>query len=416
MMLILYRILWVLASPLLALAAALNARRKGDFAARFGGKLPTAKDHPVWVHAASVGEVNSVRPLLAHLRERKIPLLVTTFTVTGLDHLRGLFPDLPSSLLPLELPWAINRAITSLQPRAFLQVESDFWPLLLAELAARKIPMALVNGRIGERASKRLRNPVFKRGLAGFGLWLVQDDQMAERSRPLLPPALTPIVTGNFKWGGYDFTPAPELEVAVKTALDWQNDTVLIIGASTHAPEEEMLLECFARLSPTHPNLRLLLAPRHTDRATEITGIAQRLGIQSNLRTSSSCSPASVLILDTFGELVKLYRLASIVFVGGSLRPERGGQDPVAAALCGAAIVMGPYMRNFRREAEALSASGGVLVNKKIELCNQLEQLLADPARIKRLGEKAKALFAPHLGGLGKTIAQVDAWLDALPH
>lgn len=322
-MLFLYRILWILATPLLALAAALNARQKGDFGARFLGNLPATTDHPIWIHAASVGEVNSIRPVLSHLLERKITPFVTTFTPTGLDHLRSIFPNLPSSLLPLELHWAIKLAIASLQPRAFLLVESDFWPLLMAELSARKIPLALVNGRIGERAGKRLHNPIFRKGLAGFKLWLVQDDEMAERSRQLLPLNITPTVTGNIKWGGYDWTPTPELEAAVKSALGWTDDSVLIIGASTHAPEEEMLLQCFARLSPTYPNLRLLLAPRHTERAPDIANTAQRLGLKFNLRTSPQCSPAPVLILDTFGELVKLYPLAGIVFIGGSMRPER---------------------------------------------------------------------------------------------
>jgi 3-deoxy-D-manno-octulosonic-acid transferase len=415
-MLFFYRILWILATPLLALAAALNSRHKGDFGARFLGNIPATTDHPIWIHAASVGEVNSIRPLLTRLLDRKLPFFVTTFTPTGLEHLRNLFPTIPSSLLPLELSWAINRAIASLQPRAFLLVESDFWPLLLAELAGRKIPLALVNGRIGERAGKRLRNPIFRNGLAGFRLWLVQDDEMAERSRQLLPPNATPTVTGNIKWGGYDFTPVPELEAAVKLALGWNDDTMLIIGASTHAPEEEMLLECFVRLSPTHPNLRLLLAPRHTERAPDIANTAQRLGLKFNLRTSPQCSPAPVLILDTFGELVKLYQLARIAFVGGSMRPERGGQDPVAAALSGTAIVMGPYMRNFKREAESLMASGAVVINDTAELCTHLGELLAAPERMKQLGEQAKALFEPHRGGMEKTIRLLDDWLDSLPH
>jgi 3-deoxy-D-manno-octulosonic-acid transferase len=177
-----------------------------------------------------------------------------------------------------------------------------------------------------------------------------------------------------------------------------------------------MLLQCFARLSPIHPNLRLLLASRHTVRASEIGTTAQRLGLKFNLRTSPPCSPAPVLILDTFGELVKLYRLAAIVFVGGSMRPERGGQDPVAAALCGAAMVMGPYMRNFKHEAEALEANGAMVVNNTVELCARLGELLAAPERMKHLGEQAKALFEPHRGGMGKTIKIVDDWLDSLPH
>ena len=415
-MLFLYRILWVLATPLLALAAALNSRRKGDFGARFLGNLPATKDHPIWIHAASVGEVNSIRPVLTRFLDRKLPVFVTTFTPTGLDHLRSIFPNLPSSLLPLELPWAIKLAIASIQPRVFLLVESDFWPLLLAELFARRIPLALVNGRIGERAGKRLRNPIFRNGLAGFRLWLVQDDEMVERSRHLLPLNLTPTVTGNIKWGGYDFTPVPKLEAEVRSALEWTDDTVLVIGASTHSPEEEMLLQCFARLSSKHPNLRLLLAPRHTERAPDIANTAQRLGLGFNLRTSPQYFPAPVLILDTFGELVKLYRLANIVFVGGSMRPDRGGQDPVAAALSGTVIVMGPYMRNFKREAEALEASGAVVITDTAELGTRLGELLAAPEKMKQLGEKAKALFEPHRGGLGQTITKVDEWLDSLPH
>jgi len=415
-MLFLYKILWVLASPLLALAAALNSWHKGDFGARFLGSLPLMPSRPIWLHAASVGEVNSVRPLLSHLLERNIPLFVTTFTPTGLAHLRNLFANIPSSLLPLELPWAIKRAIASIQPSSFWLVESDFWPLLLSELAAHKIPLALVNGRIGERAGKRLHNHIFRRGLAGFKLWLVQDEEMGERSRHLLPFNLTSIVTGNIKWGGYDFKPSPELEATVKTALGWNEGTVLLIGASTHPPEEEALLECFTRLSPAHPNLRLLLAPRHTERAPEIAACARRLDLNINLRTNPDCSPAPILILDTFGELVKLYRLAGIVFVGGSMRADRGGQDPVAAALSGTAIVMGPYMRNFRCEAGNLIAAGAVVVNDKEELCTRLAELLTAPERMKRLGEQAKALFEPHRGGLEKTIARVDEWLDSLPH
>lgn len=410
-MLTIYRFLLILASPLVALAALFHGRLKGDFAARFLGKLGPAGDRPVWLHAASVGELHSARPVILRLIEAGYPLFISTFTPAGLERVRALFPDVPSAVLPLELPWAVKNAIRRLKPRAFLLVESDFFPSLLAELAKNKVPCALINGRISEKSAKRLATALFRPGLAGFKLWLVQEPEMLARSQGLLPRGCAAMATGNIKWDGYDLTLPEDLCKLISEGLGLGEDTRLVIGASTHAGEEEALLESFTTLQADFPGLRLLLAPRHIQRAGEVANLALSRKLAVNLRSRLPALPASVLVLDTMGELVRFYGMASAVFVGGSLSPSRGGQDPVPAALSGVPVLYGPYMRNFSTDTARLEGNGGHEVADTAELTTTLRELLSDDGKRERDGKAAHDAFAGSRGGLERTTTALLGWL-----
>lgn len=395
-MLAAYRILTHLASPLLPLWLRYRATRGREelsrLRERFGHVSLLRPDGPLlWVHAASVGESQTVLPLLEHLLAAypAAHVLMTTGTVTSAQLLakRGM-PRLLHQYVPVDTPAAVSRFLSHWQPDLAFWVESEFWPNLLQE-TAQQCPIALINGRLSARSAARWqRFPAdASRLMQCFSLLLAGSEADAERLRAIGASKVE--VTGNLKFS----SPPLPVEAAALDQLRLEcTGRLLWLAASTHPGEEEFAGEVHKALAPRHPGLLTLIAPRHPQRGAAIAQALEAQGLRVARRSLGE--PISrltdIYLADTMGELGLFYRLAPIVFVGGSLVPH-GGQNPFEAARLGAAVLYGPHMHNFTDFCAVLQQGmAAVPVASTLELQQELEALLTDAPRLQELRMAAR--------------------------
>lgn len=383
----------------------------------FGGEWPVPG--ALWVHAASVGEVRAAENFLRALSARfpGVPRLLTTTTVNGKELALRLGLAETVRLAPLDRPGAVGRFIRRARPRALVLVETELWPYWLMALSAPPIPVVVVNGRISDGAFPlyhRLRGifaPLLSR-LARVG---VQSPRHASRYLQLGAPPESVAITGNLKFD----VPLPDLarRPALVAAYGFsESDRVWVLG-STHPGEEAMALEAFASLRQKHPTLRLVVAPRHVERADELVRLFSNRGYRVGLRSrlSFSTGPADVLVLDTVGELAEVYGLATIVFVGGSL-VRHGGQNPLEAARWAVPLIFGPHMENFREIAALFRDSRAALViANAAELERAVSGLLDSKAAASALGVLARTLADGQRGALEANLALLEESLAIPP-
>lgn len=423
--LILYNLLMLLALLLLpALGLVLlRGKYRGRIPARLGFGLAdrlgdTAGADTVWVHALSVGEVTSARPLLRGLRaalsEAHIVLSVTTRSGERLARER--LADCCHVILaaPYDLYPSIATFIHHIRPRVFILVETDFWPNWLHGLARKGIPTYLVNGRISERSFRRYRRaafffvPMFRR-LSGLCMQTKADaDKLVELG--LAPDRIHTL--GNLKCDAGVRDPAENIpdRQRLRQEYGFDAEAPLWICGSTHAGEEELLLPAYAALRASLPNLQLLLAPRQIERAAALVSLAERHGISCRRRSQGKHAESGpVLLLDTLGELASCYAMADLAFIGGSLVPA-GGHNPVEAAAFGVVSCFGPHMDDFAEIAAALLACGGALRLGGDHLEATLLPLFQDDRLRSRMGLAARYWLRDQQGVLQRHLELI------LPH
>lgn len=373
----------------------------------------------IWIHCVSVGETQAARPLVRHLYS-EFPhhlLVISTITQTGQQLAREVFKDQVARVFyfPFDWRWSVRRALSRINPSAVLIMETELWPNFLRECQSREIPVALVNGRISRQSFRRYRlvTPFISRVLSALQVALMQSDADAERLERLGMPADRIFVTGNLK---FDVAPAPATAVTeeIRNRFRLEPNTPLLLAASTHAPEEKIIVESLLKLKHSYKNpVRLLLAPRHPERFQEVASILQNSGLKWARRTQAPAEgdyDAEVILLDTIGELPATYSLASIVFVGGSII-DRGGHNVLEPAAVGACIVTGAHTSNFRAIVDLLEKGDALLQLSPTDasgaatlLSNALLELLMDSERRIRMGARAKQLFDDNRGATEKTI------------
>jgi 3-deoxy-D-manno-octulosonic-acid transferase len=364
------------------------AERRGiDPTPRPGGRL-------LWLHAASVGEIVSVLPLLKALgrQDPKLNLLVTTGTVTSAALLVERLPGLGLGararhrFVPLDVPAWVDRFLDHWQPDAAALVESELWPNLIAAAAARRIPLALVNARLSERSFARWRlAPGFARRILGV-FSLVAARSEADAARLSLLGAAGVIAPGDLKLAA-DPLPVDEDERCRLAALLGTRPRWL--AASTHPGEEAIAAEIHRGLRADFPGLTTVIAPRHPERGP---GIAAALSDLAPVRRAAGADPppGGVYIADTLGELGLFYRLTPIVFVGRSLAGH-GGQNPLEPARLGCAVAVGPHTENFSAAVTRLELAGGVAcVPDGPGLARWVATMLREPERARQMGEAAR--------------------------
>lgn len=352
----------------------------------------------VWCHAASVGEAQSVLPLLQalHRARPELALLLTTGTVTSAALVQdraaamGLQAALLHQYVPVDLPGAIDRFIAHWQPDLVLWTESEFWPGMLDGLKRRGIPALLVNARMSERSCRRwARLPETAQWLLGaFSAIYAQSAQDAERLRRIGAPAV--IEAGNLKQA------AAPLPADNDTVVAWQmqlGSRPRWLAASTHPGEEAAIGRVHAILKLRFPDLLTMIVPRHPQRghaiAAELAGDGLRVALRS--RSDAVDAGTEIYVADTLGELGLWYRLCPLAFMGGSLI-EHGGQNPLEPARLGCALLFGPSMFNFSEASAALLDAGGAQqVANEAELTAAAGILLAEPARMETMGVAAQA-------------------------
>lgn len=368
----------------------------------------------LWIHAVSVGEAMAARPFVAALRGRYPghQLIFSTVTATG-QRAASPFLTARDVLLywPLDLGVALRRALDVFRPRALLVLESELWPQALRCCAARGIPVVVINGRVSERSFRRYRRvrPLARLLVRRLRLALMQTDEDARRLRVLGLEDGRVRVTGNLKFDGATLT-AP-LEVgALRRCLGLDEEAWLLIGGSTHRGEEALLLDVYQRLRQEWPRLRLLLAPRHVERSDEVEALIRAAGLPS-LRYSQKTQPpvtgAPVILVDTIGHLGQLYRLGTIVVIGGSFI-KHGGQNPIEAAALGQPVLFGPHMFNFREVARQLvEAQAAAQVQDGQALVAACRLWLRQPQQREAVGARARALVERQRGATQRTLDAV---------
>lgn len=330
-----------------------------DRTGRYGWESPEGK-RPLWVHAVSVGEVQAAWPLVREARSGgwKDPLFFTTITKTGrkmAEELIGADAD-RMGFYPWDTPWGAERAISGINPAAFITVETEVWPNLVFGLHKRKIPAFIVNGRFSERSfHKAMSNRTFWLDVMSlFSLIMVRGSEDASR---LLELGLDPsrvIVAGDCKVDALLLRRQRTDLKGLKRSIGSGNVPILLAG-STHRGEEEIVLKAFDEVRTKVPDARLIMAPRHPERAGEVETLAK--GFSRVQRSSRPGCDWDVLIVDEVGRLFGLYGIASSAFVGGSL-VDRGGQNILEPAAWGVSIRHGPHMEDFAPHSRALAGLG----------------------------------------------------------
>jgi len=412
MILGLYRGLTTVAGPLIDLYLARRLRRGKEDPARFPERKgipgqPRPAGPLVWLHAASVGEAVSMLPVVDALQGKGgVTVLVTTGTVTSAAMMADRLPHgAIHQFVPVDRPVWVRRFLDHWRPGLALWTESEFWPNLLTETAARRIPLVLLNGRVSERSFRRWqRMPGFIRALlSGFVLCLGQTEEDARRLATL--GAAKTACHGNLKFAAPALPADPAALAVLTEAL---GDRPRWLAASTHAGEEALAGRVHKALGI--PGLITIIVPRHPERGAAIAEEVRALGLTPS-RRSQGDAMSEIHIADTLGELGLFYRAAPMVFMGKSMIGQ-GGQNPLEPARLGAAVLFGPHMGNFADIAARMTAAGAAkAVADEGELMEALRVRLADPSLVEAEGKRALSFASAEDGVLAAVMEAMAPWL-----
>jgi 3-deoxy-D-manno-octulosonic-acid transferase len=349
----------------------------------------------IWLHGASAGDVLGLVPIVRELKALRPDARVVVSAITDSGAAMAEQKLVQSRLadfvtfLPYDLPGACRRAIEALRPDVLVLEYTELWPQLIHAAARAGTRLALTNGRIAPENLSRYRL-LFR--IAGnlverFDLLLMRADDEAERVVLLGADPERVHVTGNTKFDALAVSVPPGEDAALRAALGIGSERVWVCG-STHEGEEGALLDVFAQVREDAPDLRLVLAPRYIERAARVLGLARERNLPVRLRSEPGGNEA-VIVLDSIGELVRVYQLATVVFVGGSFT-DRGGQNILEPAACGKPVLFGPRMENFQDSVQVLVGRGGLEVKDPAALLRLLRDLLARPDEMRTLGQLAR--------------------------
>ncbi|HZP44623.1 MAG TPA: 3-deoxy-D-manno-octulosonic acid transferase [Candidatus Binataceae bacterium] len=373
----------------------------------------------VWAHAASVGEVEALMPILVRLEGAvgRLELHLTTMTASGREAARRRMPQLASCrLAPFDFTGSVRAFLRHLQPHLILVAETELWPNFFIEGARHNARIAIVNGRISPRSMPRYRlvSRTMARALACADRILVQTEADAARFQELGAGCDRVVVTGNTK---FDLAASPP---PTRPALvEFLRDRPVLIAGSTAQGEERLVLEAWRGLATRFPHLALVIAPRHLERVPEVEAELHRCAaafIRATGLNGDRPRETRILLLDTLGELRGLYRYATIAFVGGSIAPLRGGQNLGEPAAAGVPVLFGPHFENQQLTGDALlGAGGGFVVANAPTLEAQCVRLLADPDAHREAGRAAREVIEQRAQGAAVTVAHLLPLLDAHP-
>jgi 3-deoxy-D-manno-octulosonic-acid transferase len=368
----------------------------------------------VWLHGASVGELISVFPLIERLRAQSLQVLVTSGTVTSAKIVKDRLPDdVLHQFIPLDAPRFVTRFLHHWRPDLGIFIEQDLWPNLIMAAARRRIPLVLINGRMSEQSFKGWRSlrRTAKALLGKFDLCLAQSSVDAERFSQLGMPAVH--ITGNLKLD----VPAPPADAMQLGEMQRATaDRQVLVAASTHPGEDEAVIEAHRRARKARPRLLTIIAPRHPERGTDILNLAVAAGSRAMLRSRGVIPDArtDIYVADTIGELGLFYRLAHVVFMGGSI-VEHGGQNPIEAAKLGKPILHGPNVWNFHAIYAALDAARGAEEVENVgHLAVRIGDLMKDPAARKAAGDAGLRTMERLGGALERTFSELEPYLMQL--
>lgn len=414
------RLIYVLAMSVYALICLPAFFRKGKhrtgLSERFGGLRPADRSRlarsprVIWIHAVSVGEVTLAFRLGDEIGRRQpgTALLYTVTTRTGREVAERLRrPGDVVAYGPIDFEFAVRRFMAGWRSCAVVLMETEIWPVLIRRLDACGVPVTIANARISDKA---LPAYLRVRGWVGPVLRQVdricaQSSEMAERYRRLGASEASIRVTGNLK---YDWAPAPASEAESARMAEFRSDpSFVVLAASTHEGEEQILFDLYTRIKAQYPYFQLIIAPRHPERLASVIRQAERARGGYELFSRSGAVRGGILLVDQMGVLGRLYPAADVVFVGGSLVPV-GGHNPIEPAYFGKPVLFGPHVANFKEiAADFVKAGAAVCVPDAEGLEAEFLRLLSDPAEGKRMGGRALEWVGSQRGALLRTADQI---------
>ena len=377
------------------------------------------KESRVWIHAVSVGETYVAFRFMEAMRKARPDLSFVLSTTTSTAHAiaRGKMVS-PDVLLyfPVDIPPVMRRMVRLIRPRLLILVETEFWPNLIRISRRNNIPVVLINGRISQKSfgGYRKLRMFTRRLLPELNAMFMQSAQDHERLVALGAPPEKVFVPGSAKYEIVDRNPEGEAQARqVLRQAGIHDQALVILGGSTWAGEEAVLLDSYREMKNDFPTLALVLVPRHFERSDEVIAAIEQRGMtyvrRSQLQgdTTPDKPVADVLLVDTTGELKNFYASATVIFVGKSLTVH-GGQNVIEPAVCRKPIVVGPNMENFPAIMEDfLSADALRQVRDAHELKATIRALLADENERNTLGARAGRLLEEKAGAVDKTLAHV---------
>jgi 3-deoxy-D-manno-octulosonic-acid transferase len=410
----------------------LDALRHGKYVAgfreRLGSLSPISKQgRPVvWVHCVSVGETLAARPLV-HALKKQFPqtlIAVSTITRTGQNLAREVFKHDAAKVFyfPFDWRWVVRRSLKAINPDTVLIMETELWPGFLRECERQQIPVALVNGRLSAQSFRRYRliKGFIARVLQALDLAIMQTEADAERLRALGMVAEKTFVFGNMKFDAGAMPDSDKLTAEFHSRFGLADNSSLILAASTHAPEEKILLDALKQLRAKEPKPRLMIAPRHPERFAEVAALIERSGLSCTRRTNPADAvdtQAEVILLDSIGELPSVYSLATIVFVGGSIA-NTGGHNVLEPAVAGACVITGAHTYNFHSIVESFVAAEALIQLPPLPeseaagaLTDTISQLFAEPSKCLAMGTRARALVNENRGATERTLQALNSLL-----
>ncbi len=422
---ILLTFLLILASPYVLFRSLFQEKFRKALPQRLGFFQPPSFKRPIWVHAASVGEVFCSVPLLKKIKKEfpHFKIVLTTMTSTGNEAAKTRVPEVDRVLfLPFDHPLPIRRSIEKIRPGILLIAETELWPNLLRACGKKGIPIVLFNGRISQRSFRRYFRFkfLFKEGLKYISLFLMQTEEDRKRMVEIGGEPHKIRTVGNLKFDQTFPSFTREAMTKIAKTLGLHGAEKILIAGSTHSGEEEVLVTLYKELRGMTPHLVLILAPRHLERLEEVEGILKKESLSWVRKTALSrgAGPSdqehpSVILLDTMGELMDIYSLGTLVFVGGSLVPI-GGHNPLEPLFFEKCILFGPHMDNFLEISSRLIEAGGAIqVSGKGDLFSQLKRLLLDEVARKEVGEKGHQFLRRHQGAIGRMFGEIRPFLTS---
>jgi len=417
-----YSFLLYLLMPVVLLYLFFRGLRSRDYLSRwserFGFFDPPERRGGIWVHAVSMGEVNAAAPLVEALRAQypDTALCITTFTPTGSKRVRELYGDeVFHVFLPLDLPGAVKRFYNRVQPGLAIIMETEIWPNLLHEAAARGVPSLVANARISDHSLDRYRRfrQLTAQALEQVSRIAAQSERDAGRLVSIGAPRDRVTVTGNLK---FDFVlPEGLLEKGLDIRRSWGDGRRVLVAGSTHEKDEASLLHAFGQLLDELPDALLVLVPRHPERFGQAARSARTAGLEVALFSENPVCPAGTncFVIDAMGELLNYYAAADVAFVGGSF--ERiGGHNVLEPAALSRPIVAGPHLFNVADISRQLLDAGALVqVQDERELENVLRRLLGDADSREQMGRAGLALVKKGQGAVHRTLAIVKSLFTA---
>jgi len=403
---LLYLVL-LIALPYFVLTGVLRGKYVVNFPVRAGWFRHRAEAHDLWIHAVSVGETLAARPIVEEIvRQRPgTSIVFTTTTLTGQAQARRLYPEATVTYFPFDFAFSVRRFLAHHQPRAFATMETEIWPNVSRLSRAGGLRMILANGRISDRSYPRYRafrwvvGPVLRK----YDRILAREETDRERFVSIGAPEAVVEVTGNVK---FDYEPDdapleiwPELEKLIG------GRKVLVFGSTMEGEDEALLPEIEALLA--QHNLFVIIAPRKPERFELVAGLLATSSLRFVRRSALTEGPADVLLLDTFGELARVYRYATAAFIGGTL-VKTGGHNPIEAAATGVPVCFGPSMSNFREIAQVfLRNQAAAEVANAAEAAEFMTRMVEQPDEQRAWGERARNTVLQNRGASERTARRI---------